>query len=208
MRSSRRLCLRRVRGAAGALDVKKMIHLIGPGGAGKTTSGVALAAHLKVPFVDLDAEFMAGNGDISAFIDLHGYQAYARRNVDSYLALLDEPKRPGVVALSSGFMVYEEKIHPEYAALRQRIACGELTFVLLPSLDEETCIAEIVRRQLQRPFARAPQREESVIRSRFSMYASLPARKVTTQRPVAAVVEEMMRLLPGNALQPMRISRG
>ena len=34
-----------------------MIHLVGPGGAGKTTIGAALADRLAVPFRDLDAEF-------------------------------------------------------------------------------------------------------------------------------------------------------
>lgn len=62
-----------------------MIQLVGPGGAGKTTAGVVLAKLLKVQFADLDAEFISRNGDISAFIDTHGYQAYARHNVECYL---------------------------------------------------------------------------------------------------------------------------
>lgn len=169
-----------------------MIHLIGPGGAGKTTSGMALANQLKTRFADLDAEFISRNGDISAFIAMHGYEAYAKRNVDCYLALLDAQKSPDVIALSSGFMVYKEEIHPEYAVLRECIAFSRFSFVLLPTLDFETCVAEIVRRQLQRPFARTPEREESVIRSRFSIYANFPARKVRTQGPVATVVEEII----------------
>jgi shikimate kinase len=41
-----------------------MIQLVGPGGAGKTTTGAALAERLGVPFVDLDAEFAASSGDL------------------------------------------------------------------------------------------------------------------------------------------------
>ena len=56
-------------------------------------------------------------------------------------------------------------------------------------------VAEIVRRQLRRPFARTPDREEYVIRARFPIYASLPARKVETKRPVDAVVAELFAVL-------------
>jgi shikimate kinase len=169
-----------------------MIQLVGPGGAGKTTAGAALAERLGVPFVDLDAEFAAGSSDISVYLDNHGYDAYAERNVSRYSDLVAEPGRPDVVALSSGFMTYRDDVHPAYVRWRQRIASSKSTFVLLPSLDLETCVAEIVRRQLQRPFARAPEREEHVIRTRFPIYASLPARKVETMRPVDAVVAELL----------------
>ena len=46
-----------------------MIQLIGPGGAGKTTIGAALADRLGARFVDLDAEFISRHGDISAHLD-------------------------------------------------------------------------------------------------------------------------------------------
>ena len=185
-----------------------MIQLIGPGGAGKTTAGAALAERLSVPFVDLDAVFTAGAGDISVYLDTNGYEAYAGRNVRLYSALVGEPERPDVVALSSGFMTYRDDIHPDYVRWRQQIASSESTFVLLPSLDLETCVAEIVRRQLRRPFARTPEREEHVIRTRFSIYATLPARKVETMRPVDAVVAELLAVvLPNHALQRTRPSR-
>lgn len=180
------------------MSAQKLIQLIGPGGAGKSTAGIALADRLKVRFIDLDVEFIARNGDISAFIGMHGYEVYAARNVDSYLALLNGSNSSGVMALSSGFMTYHEHIHPEYSSIRQRIASSALTFVLLPALDLESCVAEIVRRQLQRPFARTPQREESVIRSRFSVYANLSARKVMTDQPVSAVVDEIVALSAGH----------
>ena len=169
-----------------------MIHLVGPGGAGKSTAGAALAERLGVSFADLDAEFAARSGDISVYLATHGYDGYANRNVNLYSALVAERGRPDVVvALSSGFMTYRGDIHSRYARLRQRIASSETTFVLLPSLDLETCVTEIVRRQLRRPFARGAEREEDVIRTRFPIYVGLPARKVETMRPVDAVVAEL-----------------
>jgi shikimate kinase len=175
-----------------------MIQLIGPGGAGKTTIGAALAEQLGVRFVDLDAEFAARHGSISAYLDTHGYAAYAEHNVGVYLDLVGGQVRVDIVALSSGFMTYRASIHPDYLALRQRVASSPSTFVLLPSADLETCANEIVRRQLQRPFARSAAREEEVIRERFSIYLGLPARKVETMQPVEAVVAE---LIPAVAAQ-------
>ena len=145
--------------------------------------------------LDLDAEFTAQSGGISAYLDAHGYDSYARRNVDLYSRLARASHGTGVVALSSGFMTYRDEVHPEYACWRQRLASSRSTVVLLPSLHLDICVAEIVRRQLLRPFARAPKHEEGVIRKRFPVYAGLPARKVETMRPVDAVVAELLALL-------------
>lgn len=172
-----------------------MIHLIGPGGAGKTTAGAALAARLGVQFVDLDAQFAARYGSIPVYLNKHGYNAYASQNVILYSVLVSDFSSVSVLALSSGFMTYQGDIHPSYAGCRQQIASSESTFVLLPSLDEETCVKEVVRRQLQRPFARTPEREEQVMRERFSVYARLPAKKIETMRPINLVVADLVRLM-------------
>jgi shikimate kinase len=169
-----------------------MIHLIGPGGAGKSKTGAALADRLGLPFVDLDAEFAARCGGVSAYLDAHGYDAYAAQNVSLYSALTSVAEPLRVVALSSGFMTYRPDLHPSYASVRDHVATNPSTFVLLPSLDLETCVAETVRRQLTRSFARPQEREEHVIRTRFPIYASLPARKVETMRPVGEVVAELV----------------
>ena len=172
-----------------------MVQLVGPGGAGKTTIGAALAERIGARFGDLDAEFIVRHGDISAYLDAHGYEAYAAQNVALYLDLVSSG-RFDIVALSSGFMTYVDGIHPDYVALRQRLASSPSTFVLLPSVNVETCVNEIVRRQLRRPFARAAEREEHVIRERFVAYVGLAARTVETMRPVEAVVAELVAALP------------
>jgi shikimate kinase len=169
-----------------------MIRLIGPGGAGKSTIGALLAARLDVPFIDLDRHVAGRVGDISEYIGRHGYDVYAGENVDAYCSLSRGGIRHDVVALSSGFMTYPSDTHPEYRRIRCELEASTHTFVLLPSLDRELCVAETVRRQIARPFGRSPEREEAVIRERFEIYMALPLRKVVTMRPTAAIVDEIL----------------
>ncbi|MEJ7812494.1 MAG: shikimate kinase [Gemmatimonadaceae bacterium] len=179
-----------------------MIWLIGPGGAGKTTTGPLLTQRLGLPFRDLDVEFVARFRGIDEFIAAHGYQTYARANVEAYEAVVRAGAQ-GILALSSGFMTYPREIRPGYAATRHAIARSPTTFVLLPSLDLEACVAETVRRQMARPLPQRPaSREESVIRERFAIYVSLPAQKVETMRPppdVAAEIVVRLRAAPAPA---------
>lgn len=171
------------------------IHLVGPGGAGKTTVGGALADRLGLQFVDLDSEFISRVGDISQQIDGEGYDTYARKNVETYISIAD-PANSCVIALSSGFMTYPKNIHPQYRRFRSKIATSPFSFVLLPSIDLEVCVRETVRRQLTRPFVRSAAKEEAVIRERYATYMSVPACKIETMRPVDEVVEAMVGLLP------------
>lgn len=176
-----------------------MIHLVGPGGAGKSSIGAVLAARLGCPFHDLDREFERRCGDIGAFIDAHGYEAYARENVSVYLEMVRRAAG-SVVAVSSGFMVYPPPVHPAYAALAADIAHSRTTVVLLPSLNREACVAETVRRQLGRPFgSRGAAREEAVIRERFDRYMAIPAIKVETMHPALVVATTILGKLPTDA---------
>ncbi|HET6232920.1 MAG TPA: shikimate kinase [Longimicrobiaceae bacterium] len=170
-----------------------MIRLIGPGGAGKSSTGPLVAERLGARFVDLDERFRSTAGDISEYIESPGYDAYAARNVQVYADVIrDAASQDCVLALSSGFMTYREDIHPAYAQIRSDIATSPTTFVLLPSLDLETCVAETVQRQLGRPFRRSAEREEQVIRARFVVHRDLPVTKVETMRPVAEVAEAIV----------------
>jgi shikimate kinase len=175
------------------------IHLVGPGGAGKSTVGVLLSDRLQTRFVDLDQCFREREGDISNYLQHYGYQAYACQNVEVYRSIA--AAEDGVMALSSGFMTYAEAVHPDYVEIRAAIAEGSMTFVLLPSLDLETCVAEIVRRQAQRPLRLVARREESKIRERFPIYMALPALKVTTLPPPHAVVTEIVDVLQRKVAQ-------
>lgn len=168
------------------------IRLVGPGGAGKSTIGALLAERLQLPFFDLDRTLAARVGDISAFIRRHGYEVYARENIETYCSLFRGESRPGVVALSSGFMTYARDMHSDYLRVRRDLEHHPGTFVLLPSLDRDTCVAETVRRQIARSFGRSAADEEAVIQARFGIYMALPMRKIETRRPVAVVVSEIV----------------
>jgi shikimate kinase len=171
------------------------VRLVGPGGAGKSTIGALLAESLEVPFVDLDRHLTGRVGDISEYIGRHGYDVYARENIETYCSLFRGKSRPGVVALSSGFMTYTRDIHPEYSRVRRELEQHPHTFVLLPSLDRDVCMAETVRRQIARPFGRSSVKEEAVIRARFEIYMAMPMRKIETICPVAAAVNEIVAAL-------------
>jgi shikimate kinase len=158
--------------------------------------GAALASRLDLPFIDLDVRFMERAGDISSYIDRHGYAAYARENLETYGSCVGGSESLGIMALSSGFMTYAQQIHPGYDLLREEIGLSPTTFVLLPSLDCEVCVAETVRRQVARPFGRPSEREAAVIRERYLIYMALPAQKVETIRPLAEVVDEIEAALP------------
>jgi shikimate kinase len=180
------------------------IHLVGPGGAGKSTVGALLSDRLNTPFVDLDRRFRECAGDISDYLQRRGYQAYARKNVDVYRSIA---AKSGVMALSSGYMTYTEEVHPSYAEIRAAIAESSSTIVLLPSLDVETCVAEIVRRQVHRPLGLVASREEAKIRERFTIYMALPALKVTTLQSPDAVVTEIIKVLPRGAAQHTNLAK-
>ena len=173
------------------------INLIGPGGAGKSTAALLLAERLRIRAVDLDRLFAERARDISEYINRFGYEAYARQNVEIYRLMLQEGIDGTVVALSSGFMTYSQDIHPDYPRLRRDIEQSPATFVLVPSLDRELCVAETVRRQLARPFARSRAAEDGVIRARFPLYVGLSPRKIETMKPLSLIADEICKLMPG-----------
>lgn len=172
-----------------------MIHLLGPGGAGKTTAGKEVADVLACPFLDLDRLFEQRHGSIDDFIDRHGYHAYAAANVDVYLDV--DSTTSGVLAVSSGFLAYPATTHARLPAAWKSLLSSQSTFVLLPSFDLETCVIEILRRQAKRrlPVRRSREREEAVIRGRFPIYAALPAKRIATMQPVADIAKEIIALV-------------
>lgn len=172
--------------------IPSAVHLIGPGGAGKSTAAPLLAALLACPSLDLDRAFEAAHGDIDQFIGEHGYAEYASANVATYLA--HRSQSPVVVALSSGFMLYPDHVCPGVRELQRDIATAASTVLLLPSLDLETCVAETVRRQSNRNLSirRSAAREEAVIRERFASYRSLTGRVVTTMQPPERVARDLL----------------
>ena len=183
------------------MDRGMSVTLIGPGGAGKSTVGAALAKRLGLAFIDLDRRFADRNGNISAYISQRGYQAYARANVDIFASVLPDAPARYVAALSSGFMTYARTIHPDYTRIRHGIEMSAATFVLIPSVNHEQCVRETVRRQLGRPFARSVGEEEAVIRERFPLYMGLVAPKIETMRPLDVIVQDLLSRLEANTYE-------
>jgi len=176
------------------------IRLIGPGGAGKSTVGTLLSELLGTRCLDLDTSFLSRYGDIGRYIEAFGYRAYAARNVDAYLQHdAEADDEDSVIVLSSGFMTYPDDVHDAYDRCLAEIIDNASSFVLLPSLDLETCVRETVRRQLARPFARSADREEAVIRQRFDRYRHLPVTMIETMRSpidIARDIRSRVRALP------------
>ena len=116
-----------------------MIQLAGPGGAGKTTIGAELADSLGCEFLDLDREFTRRLGDVDEFIAANGYDGYARANVTVYIQII-ESAFDGVIALSSGFLLYDVNVHPGYADCTRGIARDPRALVLMPTVELESCV--------------------------------------------------------------------
>jgi shikimate kinase len=156
-------------------DVTPIAHLVGPGGAGKTSAGAVLAQRLGWQFVDLDERFISLEGSIGVSIESSGYSGYAKRNVAVYGAIKRSLVVPTVLALSSGFLTYPEDMGAEYQALRRAIERDTLTVLLMPAFELEACVEIIVERQLSRPYLPGNRAsEERRIRERFSKLMALP----------------------------------
>jgi shikimate kinase len=157
------------------LPVTPIVHLVGPGGSGKTSTGPLLAQRLGWQFVDLDERFMSREGSIGASIEASGYRGYAKLNIAVYRAVKHSLVDPSVLALSSGFLTYPEDVDAEYPALCRSIEGDALTALLLPAFELEACVEIIVRRQLSRPYLPGNRAsEERRIRERFPMLTALP----------------------------------
>ena len=173
-----------------------LVHLIGPGGAGKTTTGKALARAMNLAFVDLDEEYLKCRS-IDDDIRNDGYEFYAHTNIETYRRLRQRFER-AVWALSSGFMTYPATIHPEVREIQEGLLRSETTILLLPSFESDECIEETVRRQMRRPYASSEAQEREKIRRRFPAYASMNVNRVRTDVPVDQVVKEVIARLHGS----------
>ncbi|MGJ7609915.1 MULTISPECIES: shikimate kinase [unclassified Variovorax] len=161
-----------------------IVHLVGPGGAGKSSAGPLLAQRLGWQFVDLDERFMSREGSIGASIEASGYRGYAKRNVAVYRAVRHSLAVPSVLALSSGFLTYPDEIDAEYPALLRSIEADPLTALLLPAFELEACVEIIVRRQLSRPYLSGNRAsEERRIRERFPKLMALRCTRFRSDAP-------------------------
>lgn len=173
-----------------------LVHLIGPGGAGKTTVGAIVAARLNWRFVDVDQCFLAAHGNIADFIRRCGYAEYASYNVRLYERLKHDLSAPTICAVSSGFMLYPADVAPAYPALRRGIEEDGFTALLLPSFDLERCAKLVVGRQMSRPYLNANEADEMrKIRARFPAFMRLNCKRFASDGPPEHVAANIERFI-------------
>lgn len=89
-----------------ALKLKKTVVLVGMMGAGKTAVGRALAARLKVPFLDSDAEIVkAANMSIAEIFERDGEAFFRSKEAQVIERLLDEKR--GILSTGGGAYLAE-----------------------------------------------------------------------------------------------------
>jgi len=178
-----------------------LIYFIGPGGAGKTTAAKLLSAEFGFDYYDLDEYFMQREGDITQYIIQHGYKEYAARNIQLFMQLQIkyDLNKIMIIVCSSGFMTYPHDTHQDYIKIKDEIESHIFTFLMLPSLVLETCVQEIVARQMNRAYLNPVRaKEELKIRQRFQLYSNLKCRVLFTDHipdQVAANVKQILDTL-------------
>ncbi|MBV9559325.1 MAG: shikimate kinase [Bradyrhizobium sp.] len=128
----------------------RMIVLIGMMGAGKSTIGRRLAARLRLPFMDADAEIEAAAGmTIPEIFELHGEPHFRDGEARVIARLLESG--PAVLATGGGSFMREET--------RRRI--GDKAISIWLKADAEI-IMRRVRRRADRPLLRTADPEATV----------------------------------------------
>lgn len=167
-----------------------IVHLVGPGGAGKSTTAPVLARKLGFAHLDLDQEYLK-ESQIDRDVEEHGYDYYVRRNIDLYLRLTASNDNV-VVATSSGFMTYKHELHPAIAEIQGKILCSNSTVLLLPSFDLASCAQETINRLMSRPYeSKSVEFQRRRIEKRFPIYRPIGTIQVSTDNPVDDVATEI-----------------
>ena len=170
------------------------MHLIGPGGAGKSTTAPLLAEALELSCIDLDREYLR-TAQIDKDVDEKGDKYYVRRNIDLYLELTSG-LNDTVIATSSGFMTYANQIHLAIPPIQQEILASSLTVLLLPSFDVKICTKKTINRLLSRPYeSKSVSFQRQTIEERFLIYRPMGNVQVTTNLKVEEVVSEIQTVL-------------
>lgn len=157
--------------------------LIGFMGTGKSTVGEALAKRLNCPYVDLDQLIVEREKRSIPDIFAAEGEAYFRR-VESEL-LRESLQKPGRQVITTGGGVV---LRPENVTA---MLAGGVVVNLKATAEE---IIRRVSGDTQRPLLRGDvkQRVYQLLRERAGMYDFAPLQIETTNRSVAAIVDEIM----------------
>lgn len=91
-------------------------------------------------------------------------------------------------------MCYSNDISKEYVRIKEQIENHDFTFLLLPLLDFESCVGEIVDRQIHRSDLNLfKEKEEQKIRKRLAIYTDLKCIVILTHRDKNKVALQIYR---------------
>ncbi|MGH8629462.1 MAG: helix-turn-helix transcriptional regulator [Burkholderiales bacterium] len=173
---------------SGAADRRKRIALIGLRGAGKSTLGAALAAELRVPFVELDREVereaATGLSEIFLLYGQQGYRRYERRCLEKTLEAHDR-----CVIATGGSIVSEPATFD--------LLLSTCFTVWLKALPEEH-MSRVIAQGDTRPMAGNAQAMDDLRRildSRSMLYSQADAIVDTARRKVKQSLRELKRTI-------------
>lgn len=171
----------------------QIIPIIGPGGSGKSTCGKLFSGKINFDFLDLDEQFNLREININSFISLNGYVNYCMRNLELYVYLISSITRNTVFVLSSGFMCYDDKVHPNYDLIKMKIIKNPNTICVLASTLKEKCIEITVNRQMNRSYLQLNRNTElEKIRRRYDIYKNLGVKIIENSTDINLTVNEMI----------------
>jgi XRE family aerobic/anaerobic benzoate catabolism transcriptional regulator len=179
-----RRALDAMQGAAG-----RPLALLGLRGAGKSTVGRRVAEHTGRPFIEVNQRIEAEAGmPLSSLFELHGEVYYRELEHRVLGALLADSATPAVLEISGGAVTH--------AATWRLILRGALTVWLKATPQEHW--DRVIAQGDERPMDgrdRARLELEELHARRSPHYAEAEVTVVTTGRPLADVVDEVVALL-------------
>lgn len=173
----------------------ELIFIVGPGSAGKSTTGRILANKLGYKFVDIDLVFCERIGLMGDFIIEQGYRAYSEANSKLFEQLLDEYPTKTVFPLSSGFLVHQDS--PELVR-KHKILLKEkgISILLLPSPSLKESIDIIIPRQMAREYLDLVEEvEREKLKSRHPKYKRYGDIKIFSIEPQEQIADLMVKEL-------------
>jgi XRE family aerobic/anaerobic benzoate catabolism transcriptional regulator len=165
---------------------KRVVALVGLRGAGKSTVGKALAARLKIPFVELDALVEKDAGlPLAAIFQLHG-EAYYRRLAREVLTRFLTETDAAVLATGGGIVT-----DPGSFKLLQK-RCRTIWLQATP----EDHWQRVLEQGDVRPGAASPHAQEelrALLKSRVPLYSQAELSVDTSRLGVDGAVQEISR---------------
>lgn len=169
----------------------ELVFIVGPGSAGKSTTGKLLADKLGYEFVDIDFVFCEKIRLIGDFITEQGYRAYSQANSALFEQLLGEYPTKTVFPLSSGFLVHQNS--PELVR-RHKILLEEkgISILLLPSSSLKESMDIIIPRQMAREYLDlVEESERAKLKSRYPKYKGYGDIKIFSVEPPEQIADLM-----------------